>query len=122
MTCSMARVGALTAAILAVSAGPALGNSLITEDTKGVPGTSKRLDDSGAALSMLDVTGDNRRDLFIGQPGNAHDGIVEILGSKAGLRIRHATRLTPSSLGLRNGRYRLGYAIGQVDAVGRAGV
>lgn len=56
------------------------GNWVVGQQTPGVPGKKEHRDAFGAAISVLDVDGNGRRDLVIGAPGeNNNAGSVTVL-------------------------------------------
>jgi hypothetical protein len=76
------------------------GDQLVHQDRPGVRGRSRADDRFGAALSMVDVNGDARRDLVVGSPGedlgsNPDAGIITIFpGKPDGVSAARSVRLT----------------------------
>lgn len=56
------------------------GNYTITQNTKGIPGTTERGDWFGASVTLLDHNRDGRLDLTVGAPGeNKDSGMITTL-------------------------------------------
>ncbi|MFF4487980.1 FG-GAP repeat protein [Streptomyces sp. NPDC001544] len=74
--------------------------AVISQSTKGVPGTSEAWDDFGQAVATGDLDGDGYDDAVIGAPGEDVGGVADagrvtvLYGSKAGLGAERTATVT----------------------------
>ncbi|WP_232839324.1 FG-GAP-like repeat-containing protein [Streptomyces triticisoli] len=106
--------------------GPAVASRLtITQDSPGVPGSTRPGDDFGAAAAWGDVNGDGHADLAIGAPGkddaagNADRGSVTVLYGPA---LNTGFSYTTSGVAAAGARLGSAVAVGDFDADGHADV
>ncbi|MBO1332790.1 FG-GAP and VCBS repeat-containing protein [Streptomyces sp. VRA16 Mangrove soil] len=75
------------------------------QDTTGVPGVAESGDVFGAALRLVDVTGDNKADLIAGAPGENLGSVVnggavwQLRGATGGLTASNSVALNPTDIG-----------------------
>ncbi len=106
--------------------GPVAASRLtITQDSPGVPGSTRRGDDFGAATAWGDVNGDGYADLAIGAPGkddtdgNADRGSVTVL---YGPTLNTGFSYTTSGVAAAGARLGSAVAVGDFDGDGTADV
>ncbi|WP_127354704.1 FG-GAP-like repeat-containing protein [Actinacidiphila soli] len=85
---------------------PESGWTTITQNTPGVPGTSRTGDAFGSSLSVGDVTGDDIDDVAVGIPGKTVNGrtnagqVVLLRGRTSGLSGTHAQAFNQNTGGV----------------------
>jgi hypothetical protein len=101
------RVQAGTVAFIPGSRGlGTAGNSRWHEDRRGIRGVAERADHLGAAVALVDVDGNGRRDAVIGLPDQNGSGrkdvgaVLVISGGAAGLRKAGNSRWTQDTSGI----------------------
>ncbi|MEI5101960.1 FG-GAP repeat protein [Streptomyces sp. PmtG] len=77
------------------------GSQAFQQDTAGIPGVGEKNDAFGAAVALLDVTGDGRRDLAVSSVReNADAGALwSLRGTATGLTTKKSVAFGPKDLG-----------------------
>jgi hypothetical protein len=73
-------------------------SALISENTRGVPGTAKTGDAFGSEVSLTDLTGDGRPELVVGAPGETLVYVFRNINGK--ISTSSVRTLTPRSFGI----------------------